>query len=180
VSLPSVTEIIREAGLMGHQAGDYYLDRGSALHLACRYYDEGTLDEATVDPVISAKLEQWRRFRAETDWVAEKIEWEVESQLGYVGHPDRGGWLNRQWTILDIKPSDEPWHGIQLAAYVLAMKDERYGIARYNVVLTDTGYRLIPRRDRADRETFLAALRLYQWRARHWLIATKEETYERA
>lgn len=71
ILLPSVTQIIRDNRLSSDfafvSAADMARARelGQAVHMATHYNDEGTLDDATVDPAVRPYLNAWRQFVAD-------------------------------------------------------------------------------------------------------------------
>jgi hypothetical protein len=118
--IPSVTQIIKGAGLIDDRwFDDYYSERGSAVHLTCQLFDEGDLDEANLDPVLSGYLSGWKKFRSDTGFTPDEIEKQVYNlELQYAGMLDRFGVLAGVPTIIDIKSGAVPWWvGIQLAGY---------------------------------------------------------------
>jgi hypothetical protein len=93
--LPGVTDILVGAGIVDTtwftELGKW---RGSAVHLACWYDDEGDLDEAQLDPRLHSYLAAYRKFKAETGFTASSIEQPLHNDLlGYAGTPDRVGTL---------------------------------------------------------------------------------------
>jgi hypothetical protein len=170
VKLPSVTRIIRAAGLMPPFYGDEpAMRRGTMVHRACEFHDEGDLDESTVDPAIAGYLDGWKKFRAETGFVASCIEWRRAHPIyGYAGTVDRIGVFDGRPTVIDIKTgSFDDWMGIQLAAYEgLANSTVKIGRhQRLGVVLTAEGkYSVLKFEERSDWPIFLSALSLYNWR----------------
>lgn len=165
--LPRVTEIIAAAGLMPKwNGGDPYaaMERGTAVHLATAYDDEGDLDEASITPEIWPYIEAYRRFRQESGVHILAIEREVRDEtVGYVGHYDRLVRFNGADWVLDLKTgAPAPWHAIQLAAYRAAVG--RMALKRGCLYLTPPSWKLVECNNRADWRIFLAALTLYQWR----------------
>lgn len=167
VRLPSVTQIIADAGLYGNTSyfTEYTRDRGSFVHKAIEYHLSGELDEATLDPVIVPYFEAWKRFEKESDYVSESCELMLSSQIyRYAGTIDHVGHINRHPCIIDVKTgAPTPATGIQLAGYenLLIVK----GAKRFALHLKDDGnYKLIEYKDRNDRNVFLAALSLYYWK----------------
>jgi hypothetical protein len=67
-SLPSVTTIIKQAGLTPDYSfvDPWYLERGTFIHRATELWEKGTLDDDTVDPEITGYLTAYKSFRA--DW----------------------------------------------------------------------------------------------------------------
>lgn len=172
--LPRVTEILRGQGLVpeGPWYTEHALSRGTALHAAIALDDAGQLDEATVAREIAPRLAQYRQFRLEMGGRLVVVQSEVRVAhrlLGYCGTADALISLDTAQGVLDVKPSDEPWHGVQLAAYAMAADIPLHN--RWNLVLTDDRYKLIRRTDRKDAGVFLSALSVYQWRVRHGLTA---------
>jgi hypothetical protein len=191
--LVSVTSAIREAGLMPdeHWFTKQARRRGSAVHTACWYDDEGDLDPSSVAPEIRGYLDAWRKFKHESHWgrlntdedgrdmsAKEQRLWSIE---GFAGTPDRVGELFTtnpiapDLTILDIKTGPPAsWHGPQTAGYAIAWS-ERTGIALHRLrragvhLRADGTYRLHPHTDRADFGAFRAAVVVANWRRAHGL-----------
>ena len=116
VEFPGVTGTIGDAGYMGWLPRDqYYLDRGTAVHLATELDDQGVLDESSVDPVVAPFLDAWRAYRRDTHREFLFFEKQLyHPTFGYCGTLDRDG--------LDIKTGCEyKWHKVQAAAYLQLM-----------------------------------------------------------
>lgn len=172
VEIPSVTTVIRAAGLMPPMFGatDWHLQRGTAVHKATALSDENDLDETTVDPEIRGRLDAWRAFRAATpQFVIAEIERpRYHPGLRYGGTADReGSWAGRP-SIVDIKGgAPAAWHGVQLSAYAaLVGAVDRYGV----YLAADGTWKVVPYTDRQDVGIFQSALACYQWRDRHGLL----------
>lgn len=62
--IPGVSEILQKVGLTKDYSkiDPFYRDRGVATHLAIRYYLEGRLDLATLDPAIQPQFEAFLWF----------------------------------------------------------------------------------------------------------------------
>ena len=127
--LPRVTEILQVVGLGFNGDGipaarlEHARLRGQALHLAIRYHHEGVLDEASLHPDILLGFEAYRRFLKDTghEPIASEIEL-IHEAYGFMGHPDRVGWLHGKRVILDWKNTDsfDFWPAaLQLSAYKL-------------------------------------------------------------
>ena len=103
--LPAVTDILVGAGIVDTrwftELGRW---RGSAVHMACWYDDEGDLDESLLDPQLQPYLAAYRKFKAETGFTSTAIETSVYSDLlGYAGTPDRIGTVNGKPCLPDLK-----------------------------------------------------------------------------
>jgi len=139
---PSVTTILKAEGFINTAYyDDWSRDRGSMIHLATAYDDQGELDEETLDPVIIPYLEAWRRFRKESGFIPEQIEPPMMSTAyKYAGTPDRIG--------------DLPGR-----------------IKRAAVELHDDGtYRLYPYTDRQDAGLWLSILACHRWKINNGIL----------
>jgi len=167
IDLPHVTSILSAAGLVDTTwYTDYARERGSALHLAMQYLDEGDLDWRTVPPDVLPRLRQYQIFRDEMKPEILSIEEAVENEaLRYCGRLDRRIKIAGREGILDMKsPSRCAWHPLQLAMYAACFPRP---LARWNLYLYDERYQLIEHKDRSDWEVCKAILTLYAWRQRN-------------
>lgn len=66
-ALPSVTQILRHEGIIPDMkyVTDRGLLRGTYVHSATEYFDNGTLDESTVDEEIKPYLDCYKQFKAD-------------------------------------------------------------------------------------------------------------------
>lgn len=130
--LPSVTGILRAAGLVDEQwFTDESRDRGSAVHLAIQYLDEDALDEESLDERVKPYVNAYRKFKTDTGFEPLPIIDQVndaeviaearrfQPKYGYAGTIDRIGiFRNGRKVILEIKTgAAHPTHRLQLAAY---------------------------------------------------------------
>jgi hypothetical protein len=169
VRLPSVTQVLKSVGIIDP---DKYASgaaaRGTAVHLACQYLDEGDLDEATIAPELTGYLAAYRKFLADTGWKWIGIEHRLaHKSLNYAGTIDR---ISVD-LVLDIKSGQpEDWHRLQAAAY-LAMLENPMGRTRYGLYLgprgtyglTEYTRREFPR----DWAVFQSALNIHNWRGKN-------------
>ena len=181
MTLPRVTEILQGAGLIDTT---WFTDegclRGTAVHAACHYLDEGDLDEDSLDPALRGYVEAYKKYWQDIgplgNGVGNPHKWEwiecpKQDPLGlYRGTPDRIA-VVRPRELWDIKTGGAlRWHPIQLAAYV-NMLDDPYAYRRFGVYLKADGSYSVheyPRTDyQRDLAVFMAALTLYNWRHRN-------------
>ena len=159
--LPSVTEILTEVFQTPQYGEEYHMTRGSYVHLATELYDQGKLDESTVDDTIRPYFEAWKKFRAETGFVPEEIELRLYSEtLRFAGTLDRIGTLGTHKILLDIKTGS----GFGLARYQTAGYEILRGqkMKRYGVLLTAEGnYKIQPFTEKTDRNVFLSSLTVF-------------------
>lgn len=172
--VPSVTQVIGSAGLSKFHAymGDWYIDRGTALHEAAQLWDQDDLDEDSVDPEIAGHLDAYKAFRefAKGDGLEiVEIEQPGYHVRGYAGTPDRVILWHGKRGVLDLKTgSPAPWHALQNAAY-LALVPE--ATERMSLYLQDDGrFTLTYHDDRTDFGVFASALALWQWKERNGLL----------
>ena len=125
--LPSVTQIIGAAGLVDFSRVPperllLAQERGTAVHKACDLHDKGTLDYASLDPLVWPYLEAWVLFRNQTGFHVDQAELPIYSiKHGYAGTFDRIGMLQDP-ALIDIKTSEiiSQATGVQTAAYLFA------------------------------------------------------------
>ena len=170
---PRVTEVLRIAGLASGPLDEVALQRGTTVHLICRYHDEGRLDPGTVDPALVGYLDAWRLFWSRMPrptWIS--IEREYDN-LAYRGTPDRVCQLDGAYYILDLKTGHPaPWHAIQLAAYASLVGGLSSGIEfrRVAVYLQPDGQYQIKEYPQAeysaDLQVFHSALIIAEWKRR--------------
>lgn len=179
---PSVTQVLDDNRLRADLSSvpaaalERARQRGVAVHLATHFDDEGTLDEATVDPVIWPYVQAWRAFKIARG--VEIVEMErrmIHSTLGYAGTLDRVARVNlgrrRADVVLDIKTGDQTGVAFQLAAYKELYRDAiggHYAYHRWSVVLHPERripYTVHEFNDLSDWRIFRAALDLTMARA---------------
>lgn len=183
--LPGVTRILQDAGLADYSRPWFTEEartRGSMVHAAIALDNEGTLDFDALDPALVPYVTGWRKYLAESQAVVEFYETPIcDPAIGYAGtldvivlEPRQPGVPVRR-TLLDIKPALYPSVGPQTAAYVRCARslyDTPVLFQRAALVLDgDGGYRRVPLTDPTDEQTFLAAVRVAQFRRTHGLCA---------
>jgi len=148
----------------------YYLQRGRFIHLACELYDRDELDEDTVDPQILPRLEAWKKFRADTGFVPDRIEEKFYHPVYlYAFKFDVHGPLNGSDVMIDRKSSPYRTDVLQGAAYCAGLEAQTPPISckkAFDIYLKENGtYKLEPIPYlRNNFQTFLAVLTAYRWR----------------
>jgi len=179
IVLPSVTQVLEDVGLIDYSfipgsMRDVYLRRGSAVHLATAYDDVGDLDEESLKPELRGYLEAWRKFRADSRFTWDRIEYQrFHRQYGYAGTLDRQGSVDARMntrTVVDIKTGHAPtWVRYQLAAYA-GLYEKPIGWRRMAVELHDDGTYGVTefpcREFLSDFQVFLAALTVFSAKRR--------------
>ena len=172
--VPSVTQVIGSV-LPGWQAGDWYLQRGRALHHGCRLMDGHCLDWNTVDEAIKPRLLAWGKFRDECPSATVLLCEEPLAHPGYrfAGTIDRVFGNGKSDIIADIKSTIEPQVRVQLGGYSLLWTEHtgRKAIKAVAVELRDDGTYGTLWIDahglRRAQQTFLAALTIFNFKTLH-------------
>lgn len=167
--IPSVTEILRRAGLIDSK---WYTPesaaRGAAVHTAIAREWRDAQTGAGLEPIpedVAPYLAAWWRFRSDCHF--EPIPTLCEAPqyhpiYRYAGTPDLLGVLNGRAVVVDVKTGNAPTVGIQLAAYANLPAMASYLSDRFSLRLFPTGrYALTPHNDPNDWLQFRAALAQY-------------------
>ena len=173
--LIGVSEAIKAAGLKDFsmikpEVLEHAEKRGTAVHAACHYLDEGDLDWATVSPEIEPYVRAWERFKKETG--VELIEIEkprYHAALGFAGTLDRVARFGGNSGIIDLKSyKPDAVTGVQLAAYSYLVYGSQAAFAppkRWGLWLKDDGkYQLTEYMDRGDEAVFMACLTICKFK----------------
>lgn len=145
---------------------------GTAVHIMTELFDIGDLDEDGLDQALAPYLAGYKRFLAAKSPTWEVIEQPVASSaLRAAGTPDRIGLIGRTRWLIDIKSTAgvPVTVGPQTAAYAEFAK-ETLGIRtqkRACLVLTPGDFKFQPLTEPADYSTFISALNVYRFRAKH-------------
>lgn len=168
--IPSVTQILSIANNFSFVDKEL-LQRaskfGTAVHKATELYDEGELNEETLDLALVSYLEGWQKFLSDTKFKVLESETRVYSEQGYAGTFDRLGMLSNKLTLLDIKTSTTVTRStsLQLAAYAQAWKEMHNEQIEQliSVQLKPCNYSIQIYSDPTDFLTFRNFLAVYQW-----------------
>ena len=174
VAIPSVTQIIKSAGMMGWMPEDeYYRQRGQYVHDAIKMYFKGTLDIDALSEGVRPYVDSAIEYILVTGYRPALVECLMYSPIyRYAGTPDA-------WPLLDWKTGGkQSWHAPQMAAYYnLALENgiETTGIYPINVHLRPDGklpkvepYKFTEIID--AKKAFFSALHVYQWRKNNNLL----------
>lgn len=153
---------------------------GQAVHKVIELDILGTLDEDNLDPILHPYLQQWRRFRDTSGFVPLLSETQMHSaRYGYAGTPDLFGILDGEAALIDAKRTAmvPRTAGPQTAGYEILVREafpdvvERAvsgsgagRVRRFALHLKETQHRLVPFTDPGDQATFLACLRVHNWK----------------
>lgn len=181
--VPGTTSLLEAAGFVCYQhIPPRILERkaeiGTAAHAAAHYYDEGDLNESTVDPQVTPYVTAWKKFRHESDFVPELLEFRGIAIVNCGGRLFlKHGWtLDRKGSmrifgrtkrvLLEIKctANQEVSWGPQTASYEMASRSlhasRQEPCVRVAVWLRpNETYRLILLSDVSDYQIWKVALR---------------------
>lgn len=140
LELPGVTDTLARAGfidwsMVPPRVLEAARQRGTDVHAALHFLDDGELDEDTLDPAYHGYVMAYLRFKRDADFEPELVEHRAWSKAyRYAGTFDRTGTLpiktgGRRKIVLDFKTGVVlPAHKLQLAAYAALLPDPRsYG-----------------------------------------------------
>lgn len=171
---PRVTDILKEAGLIDTTwFTDHAREKGTAVHLACQYDDEGTLDEASLDSEVRPYLESYRLYKQQAH--TKGFGWNEQPLIHrinlYRGTPDRVvfGSYPEVWDLKSGTPL--PWHPIQLAAYA-NLTVNPYSCRRFGLYLQSDGTmaraKEYPITELVhDLSVFMSCLTIHNWKLTH-------------
>ena len=144
--LPSVTQVLKGVGMIDFSMIPQVVlqeaaSRGTAVHRALHYLDDGDLDEASVEPELTPYIQAYRDFCAQSGFTVALVEHRVyHPTFMYAGTLDRtGGFPDKSLAVLDVKTGMPfPAHGLQLAAYAACLKHPRM-YRRISLYLNEDG-----------------------------------------
>ena len=177
--VPSVTQVLGGLYLFAGVPFDVLeaaRERGSDVHAACQFYDEGDLDEDSLTDEVRPYLEAWKKFTRDCEpWWTHIEEPVYHPTLRYAGTPDRRGSFIYKGTRVSLAQGDiktsaatHPCWGVQTAAYNEAAHER--AARRFTIQLRpDKDYRLIEWLDPSDWPTFVSLVTLYYFKERHRL-----------
>ena len=178
--LPNVTSIMEplcDYSRIPRDVLDAAALRGNHVHKACELYLWEMLDEESLDADYKPYLEGFKKFLAETGFIAEQIEERVyHKTLLYAGTMDLGGILpgkgrkGDKRALIDIKTTFKLMASVgpQTAAYADAWashrpKDQHFE-ERYGLQLKKDGtYKLQPFKSLNDSNVFRSCLAIYNF-----------------
>ena len=172
--LPSVTKVMVRAGIIDTSHYDEWArNRGTQVHDMLQYYDDGELDESSVDERIKPMLHAWQSFMEHSG--AEVIENETplyHPHYLYGGKLDRLLRFNGKLHVTEIKTGQPAfWHPLQTAAYAEAyatMKGLDEPLKRIAIYLSDKGkYKLRKHLEPTDFQVFTGALAVATFLRKH-------------
>ena len=173
--VPGVTSVLKSVGIIDYSFIPQEIlqrasKRGTAVHLALQYLDEGCLDRTSVDVEHRGYIEAYERFVTESGFEPAHIEHRVYHPVyRYAGTLDRTGLLNGTLTILDFKTGLVlPGHALQLAAYancLAAPRRFRRIALQLNADATYRVYEYPMRSFNPDANLFLSALACHQFKS---------------
>jgi hypothetical protein len=165
--VPSVTQVLNDL-IPGFKAGEWYLNRGQAVHACAALIAQGV--EFEHDPAIDGQVLAVRRFFADVKPTVIAVEKQVYSaRYQYAGTLDLLAVSKIGGCIVDWKATLGPSVGYQLAAYSQALAETDGGVeprTGYGVEIHENGtYKMSPVYDlRHFRQGWLSLLTAYNIR----------------
>lgn len=145
---------------------------GSWVHEATELDDRRELDENSITTEIAPYLSAWRKFKHDFKPDFQCVESRFASlKYGFAGTIDRNVSIKKSLVLIDIKTSlEEAWHRIQLAAYLMLLKENEIRPEKsFNVYLQNDGnYKtseeLKPSQLKESESIFMHALNVHKWK----------------
>lgn len=170
-NLPSVTQILREVGLVdfSHVPDSVMIpaqDFGTAFHLARHLWDKQTLDINSLSEPLIPYLEGYKKFKKDFGFIVKPDESErrLVSKLGFKGKPDIWPVIQGKRTLIDTKTSTGMYEAtaIQEAGYDILLLEIGIKVdRRWGLQLKENGtYNIEPYTKVTDKAVFLSALTL--------------------
>lgn len=163
---PCVTGLLKAVGLIDDTwFTEFGRLRGKLTHKVIKYFNDGELDEATVDPVLQPYFHGYLSFLADTGFVVVNSELVVyDPGLDYIGTLDLEGFFPRNPKLLyigDTKCNEVyDWTRLQLALYRKARGLPR---RRFGLELHANGtYKIVWFTDPYDEAEALGLLKQYR------------------
>lgn len=163
---PCVTGLLKAVGLIDDTwFTEFGRLRGKLTHKVIKYFNDGELDEATVDPVLQPYFQAYVRFLVDTGFVVVNSELIVyEPALDYIGTLDLEGYFPRNPKILYIADNKcnkvHDWTRLQLSLYRKARGLPR---RRFGLELHGNGtYKYVEFKDPYDEAEALGLLKEYR------------------
>lgn len=157
--LDSVTTIIKQECDLYRFGNGAAAERGTAVHMACQFYDDGNLDESTVAENVWPYLEQYKlaleQYKIKV--LANEL-MRYHPVYLYAGTLDKIAMVGPSKGIIDIKTGAECLdHKWQTAAYKDMVKHEHAeDLKRWILYLKTDGFKLVEHTGRRDFQEFLA------------------------
>jgi len=180
--LPSVTQILHEAGLCGDIDERVDMSVGTEVHRITAVWDKER--KVDYDPVVySGYFDAWIKFLREIPFLIdpEGIETPIaDKEFGFAGTPDRTGLIDGKFGLIEIKTGPpKPWHHLQMAGYVKILHQKLKATAYTRIVYLGRNgtYRLGEKcSDKLSASTvFYSSLACANWRIKNNCFWSKEE-----
>ncbi len=153
-----------------YKVDPWYLQRGSALHLATEYHDKGTLDPESVGDDIRGFFEAYLKFLRDTGFKPIHSEQRLSHpKYFYAGKIDRIGVLNGEPVIIDLKSGQKARvDELQGAAYWELCRSNGFIIRKvFDLYLKENGTYNLPTEIENPKllvPVFLALVAAYRWK----------------
>ncbi len=175
--IPSVSDVLRDAGLSPKWSSEDAMTRGSYVHALCEYLDLGDYDQSEADRLgLAGYVESWRKTKIKENIEIVDIEKRrFNSTFGFCGKTDRIVMIGETAYdhILDLKTGGHyDYIRIQLGAYAYLQDNPPDAYGRCSVHLHEDGSAgdVEFYDDESDCEIFLSMLATTNTRLKHGVI----------
>lgn len=166
-----VSDVLREFGFTDSRFFDEDSRiRGTAVHLAIKLIEKGTLDEESLDPILIPWVEGYRKFKRDVPFIASHFEQQVSHPIWrFGGTIDLLGHIRGLPVLIDVKTGlGSKAHRLQTGAYEACVDIPQ--IKRYVLEVGGHDYNLVPHTDKADARVFPGLAAAWWWKHNAGLI----------
>ena len=173
---PHITDVLRDVGISKSFEGvdPWYAERGTAVHVACKLINEGTLDDSTVSEEIRPYVTAYQRWLVSSNFIADASEIPLYSTLhDFCGTLDIVGKLPIVGqSVIDIKSSSsiDPAVELQVGAQAILWEENNQTqpiLGRYVLQLKSDGTYRLKDLTHIPPYLFLDALKIWRWKMSH-------------
>lgn len=165
--VPGLNEILESMGLCDFSNVppgllEYKTAIGDAVHLALDLDSAGILDEESLDDQTLPRVEAYRKFAKDHQFVTEWSERQLFSERGYAGTGDRGGKMNGLSAYVDIKTGCKYRENrLKTAGYNAILQ---YAVRGCVYLFEDGTYEWDEHEDDEDYDIWIFLVRAFHWK----------------
>lgn len=185
MALDSVTTILKEELGLYQFSSQTAPIRGTNVHKACHYHDEGDLNEKSLSGEVLSYFEQYKKALAHYKIIVRANElMRYSPTYHFAGTLDKIVTIETSNGVLDIKTckvfKTEPWHSWQTASYLEMVKKEfaANGLPltkRWALYLTPDSFHLVEHTGQRDFLEFIALMSARQIKINAGYLKRKTE-----
>jgi len=187
MALDSITTILKEELGLYQFSSQAAPVRGTDVHAACQYHDEGGVKEDNLTYEVVQYFEQYKlALAAHSIKVRTNELMRYSKKYAYAGRLDKIATIENENGVLDLKTCknmhEEKWHKWQTAAYFEMVKKEFAAndfplTKRWVLYLSPDSFRLVEHTGKRDFVEFLALMAARTIKINNGFLKTKREKH---